>query len=256
MKTISLFGLNFAAEPLSSIADEIVGRAERREKDLVFTANVDHLVLRMEDIRFHRAYDQATIVTPDGMPIVWMSRILKRPLPERVAGSDLMLEVARRLPAKSLSVFLLGGEPGVAEKAAERLQTLAPGLSVAGILSPPLFFEEEEQTNGRIIEAVNRANPDLLLVGLGAPRQEIWLWENRSRLSFGVGMGVGGTFDFLAGRVRRSPRWIRNAGFEWAFRLAMEPRRLWKRYLLRDVKFLVLAMRELRKHGGKNGSRE
>ena len=256
MKTVSLFGLNFAAESLSSLADEIVVRAGGRERDLVFTANVDHLVLRRENSRFQRAYDQAAIVTPDGMPIVWMSRILKRPLPERVAGSDLVVEVAQRLPARRLSVFLLGGEPKVPERAAERLQRLSPGLSVVGTMSPPLFFEEDEEANAKVIAAVNQANPDLLLVGVGAPRQEIWLWENRSRLSFGVGMGVGGTFDFLAGHVRRAPRWIRHAGFEWAFRLAMEPRRLWKRYLIRDMKFLVLAMREMRKLGGKNGTRE
>ncbi len=256
MKTVSLFGLNFAAETLSSVAEEIARRAERREKELVFTANIDHLVLLQESIRFHRAYDQATVVTPDGMPIVWISRILKRPLPERVAGSDLVVEIAKKLPTKRLSVFFLGGEPGVAERAAETLQRLAPGLSVVGTLSPPLLFEEDESKNISIIEAVTTANPDLLLVGLGAPRQEIWLCENRHRLSFGVGMGVGGTFDFLAGHVRRAPRWVRNAGFEWAFRLAMEPRRLWKRYLVRDVKFLSLAIREMKSFGGKNGIRE
>lgn len=196
MKTVSLFGLNFAAESLSSLADEIVVRAGGRERDLVFTANVDHLVLRRENSRFQRAYDQAAIVTPDGMPIVWMSRILKRPLPERVAGSDLVVEVAQRLPARRLSVFLLGGEPKVPERAAERLQRLSPGLSVVGTMSPPLFLKKTKKPMTRSSRPSTWPIPTFSWWGWAPPRQEIWLWENRSRLSFGVGMGVGEPLTF------------------------------------------------------------
>ena len=255
MRTATLFGLSFLVASLPSVAKEVVAAGKNRERSLLFTANVDHIVLLSMDERFKKAYNEASFVTADGMPVVWLGRLLGIAFPERVAGSDLLLEVATLASEQDLTVFLLGGAQGIPEKAADRLKALNPGLKIVGALSPSMGFEKNEAENQSVIKEIDRTNPDILLVGFGAPRQEIWLVEHRFRMRFGVAIGVGGTFDFLAGNVRRAPKWMQTMGLEWFFRLSMEPRRLWKRYLVRDLRFVILSLREIlssRKKSGKN----
>jgi N-acetylglucosaminyldiphosphoundecaprenol N-acetyl-beta-D-mannosaminyltransferase len=180
------------------------------------------------------AYANASLVLADGAPIVLVSRALHRrdrgrALPERVAGSDLVPRVLS-VTNRRLKVFLLGAAPGVAVKAAARIETQWPNVTVVGTYSPPIGFEHDDVENQNILDAVASAAPDLLVIGFGAPKQELWVYKYHQQLAAKVAICAGATIDFLAGEKRRSPVWMRRAGLEWAHRVMSEPRRLAKRY--------------------------
>lgn len=211
---------------------------------LVFTPNVDHVVLAERHPEFRAAYAAAALSLADGTPIVWAARLLGQPLPERVAGSDLVWPLAERAAAAGWRVYLLGAGPGVADEAAARLRGRL-GLQVVGTDSPRIRLDGPDDS-AAALERVRSARPHLLLVGLGAPKQEIWLHRHRAALGGVVSLGVGAGLDFVAGRVPRAPRWMSRAGLEWLFRLSREPRRLWRRYLVDDPRFLAVLWRAWR----------
>jgi len=210
---------------------------------LVFTVNVDHLMLAGEDAELSEATAGADLRVPDGMPLVWASRLLGFGMRERVTGIDLVYEICKLSVRRSYSLFLLGGAEGVAEEAARKLAGIYPGLRVAGFHSPSFSMDENEDES--ILRRINSAAPDILLVGLGAPKQEKWLHRYRGRLEAKVGLAVGGSFDIISGGKKRAPKCVQKAGFEWLYRLVQEPGRLWRRYLIRDIKFPLLIFREL-----------
>ncbi len=247
MEVIELFGLAFSQVPLSEAIEALGKRAGEKKGLLVFTPNVDHLVLIETDSSYRNVYQEADWVFADGMPIVWFSRLVGRPLPERVTGADLVPGLCRIAAEKGLRVFILGGAPDVTPLAAERLFKMNPRLEIAGIATPPQGFENDDAINLSIIDVIKRASPDILFVALGAPRQEIWACQNRDRLNAGIILGVGGAFDFISGRTKRAPAWMQKLGLEWLWRLVREPKRLWKRYLVRDMRFIGIAYREWRK---------
>jgi N-acetylglucosaminyldiphosphoundecaprenol N-acetyl-beta-D-mannosaminyltransferase len=188
--------------------------------------------------------DAADIAVADGMPLVWLSRLYRHPLRERIAGVDLADRCAWLASTKGYRVFLLGAGPGVAQSTASVLSERYSGLDVAGTYTPPLgeFSAAEE---ARIAQAIALAQPDILLVALPTPRQELWNHANVRRWNVPVVIGVGAAFDMLSGEVNRAPAWMQHSGLEWLFRLVREPRRLWKRYLIHDtaVLFQVLTSR-------------
>ncbi|MEM6329354.1 MAG: WecB/TagA/CpsF family glycosyltransferase [Planctomycetota bacterium] len=199
----------------------------------VVTPNVDHVVMHRARRDLRQAYAQAAMVLADGAPLVAASRLLGQPLPERVAGSDLtpaVLASAGAAGRPPLRTFLLGAAPGVAEIAARRIAGRHPMVEVVGVHCPPLGFEQQPAATNEALAAVAAAQPDLLIVGLGAPKQELWVSEHHSRLEAKVALCVGATIDFLAGHKRRSPKWMQRSGLEWAHRLASEPGRLASRY--------------------------
>jgi N-acetylglucosaminyldiphosphoundecaprenol N-acetyl-beta-D-mannosaminyltransferase len=199
---------------------------------VVVTPNVDHLVMMSRNPRLRAAYEAASLIVADGWPIVAVSRLLRTPLPERVAGSDLVPSLmAQWQRPRRLRVFLLGAAPGVAEQAAMNIKGRWPFVDVCGLYSPPIGFERDVSENERIIEQVNSLGPDLVVVGLGAPKQEIWLHQHARQLSAKVAIAAGGTIDFIAGRQTRAPVWVRRIGMEWLHRLVSDPRRLAGRYL-------------------------
>ena len=212
----------------------------------VFTPNVDHVVLAGEDAAFRAAYSRASLSLADGMPLVWSSRLLGAALPERVAGSDLVLPLLERAAARGWRVFFLGGDPGVAAKARDRALAEVPGLDVAGVAAPVVRVGASGDERAAVLRPVIHARPALVLVALGAPKQEIWIDQERRALRPAVLVGVGASLDFLAGTVPRAPRWMARSGLEWLFRLGREPRRLWRRYLVRDPKFLAILARMTR----------
>jgi N-acetylglucosaminyldiphosphoundecaprenol N-acetyl-beta-D-mannosaminyltransferase len=231
----------------SSALDAIEVLVERRSGGGVFTPNVDHVVIAERDAEFRAAYAAADLSLADGMPIVWSSRLLGVPLPEKVSGSDLVLPLMSRAAARQWKVFLLGAGPGVADAAAERLR-LELGVLVVGTAAPMVRVGpgEPDPEGDAATEIIRAAHPDLVLVAFGAPKQEIWMHRHREALAPAVLVGVGASLDFITGRVRRAPHWISSAGLEWLWRLAREPRRLWRRYLLEDPRFLAVLWRELR----------
>lgn len=208
--------------------DEAVHLATRwllhREGSLahIITANPEMIVRAMDDTAFGAVMRRADLVVPDGTGVVWASRVLRRPVPHRIAGIDLTSALLGEAAKVERSVFLLGAEPGVAEVAAARLRTRYPELHVAGVHHG--YFRDDE--SAMVVERINESGASLLLVAMGVPRQEMWIAEARHRLHVNVAIGVGGALDVFAGRVKRAPTWLQRVGMEWAYRVAKDPRRL------------------------------
>lgn len=227
--------------------------AQDPEPSFAVTPNVDHVVMLRRLPEFRAAYDRASIVTADGMPLLWAARLKKTPLKQRVCGSDLVGPLCEGAAAKGLSVYLLGGRPGAAEEAARRLQERYPGLKIAGTACPPMGFHSDPVENSKVIDAVLEAKPDILFVGLGAPKQELWMSENLEKLQVPFSIGVGASIEFTAGYVQRAPGWMQNSGLEWAYRIYRD-RRLVKRYLWNDLPFITyLARLSLLRAVGRTG---
>jgi N-acetylglucosaminyldiphosphoundecaprenol N-acetyl-beta-D-mannosaminyltransferase len=224
-----VWGVPFAslsmAETVSAIEDLIeVGRPT-----FFVTANVNYAMLTHENPDLRAINERAAFIVADGAPLVWASRLQGSPLPERVAGSDLIIEMSARAAKKGYRLFLLGGADGVAAKAVSWLCRSFPGLQVVGFESPP-FRELSEDEQDALAARIRAARPDLLLAAFTQPRGERWLAANCDSLGVPVIANVGAAIDFAAGRVRRAPRWVRKCGLEWAFRIGIEPRRLFGRY--------------------------
>ncbi len=220
----------------------------------VATVNVDFMVNALSWKKKRSRHPEllhilrhADLVTADGMPIVWASRLLGTPLKERVAGSDLVPALARAAAGREKSVYFLGGSRDLARQAAEVLVRRHPGLVVAGTGAPLVEIEgeslmEAEASDAEIVESINGSGADILLIGFGNPKQELWFHRNRYRLKVPVSIGVGGTFAFITGDVARAPAWMQHNGLEWIFRIVQDPKRLWKRYFIGFFKFSVLLL--------------
>lgn len=246
MQHINIFGIRIDNLTLEEACNQILKFVENREvHKYVVTPNVDHIVKIHKDKEFLHIYKNASLVLADGMPLVWASRILKKPLKEKVSGSDLFPVLCEKATRKKMRLFFLGGQEGVAQKAAEVLKNKYPKIKIVGVYSPPFGFEKDETENRKIINMINHAKPDILFVGLGAPKQEKWIYRHLKELNVPVSLGIGASFDFVAGTKKRAPVWMQKAGLEWFWRFCLEPRRLFKRYFIDDVKFIYLFLREL-----------
>lgn len=253
---IKLFGMTIDRLNLSQATERVLdwSMAERSAEGcrFVVTPNVDHAVMFQHDGRLRDAYRDAAMVVADGAPLVGASRLLRKALPERVAGSDLApaLIAAGHAAAESgprrLRLFLLGAGPGVADRAAFKVGQRWSGVDPVGTYCPPLGFEKDDAENARILQAISAAKPDVVLVGLGAPKQELWTHRFHKQIDAKVALCVGATIDFLAGEKSRAPRWMQSAGIEWAHRLATEPRRLASRYARDAWEFPQLVWNEYR----------
>jgi N-acetylglucosaminyldiphosphoundecaprenol N-acetyl-beta-D-mannosaminyltransferase len=204
-----------------------------------------HLVnLAERDDRFAEAMQAADLAVPDGISVVMASRLLRVPIPERVTGGDLMERMCAEAARFGFSIFFLGGLPGAAIMAAHNLRLRYPGLKICGTYCPRPGFENNSEETEHIRRMINLYEPDLLYVAFGAPKQEIWMQENRGKLRVGAILPVGAAFDTQSGLRRRAPVLFQRPGLEWLFRLAMEPRRLWRRYLVGNPQFAALVLRQ------------
>ena len=212
----------------------------------IVTVNVDFVKLAKADSAYRRLINTADLSVADGMPLLWAARLIGAPLPERITGTDLVLGCAQMAATEGHRLFLLGAAPGVADQAAAELERRFPGLTVCGVYAPP-FGPWEEDEDRRIVERIQSARPDVLFVAFGAPRQDVWIREHMAELNVPVSVGIGGTLNFLAGKIRRAPQWMQDFGLEWLYRVVQEPGRLWKRYLLEDfpIFFQLLAQARL-----------
>lgn len=197
----------------------------------VVTPNVDHVVMFQENEKLRDAYSDAHLVLADGHPVVLASKLLKRPLPERVAGSELVPKLFDTFnTAGNLKVFLLGAAEGVAEVAAQNMAQLWPNVQTVGLYSPPMGFEKDVNECANILQKITVAKPDVVVVGFGAPKQELWVHQYHRLIDAKVALCVGATIDFLAGEKKRAPVWMQKSGLEWVHRMCSEPKRLFKRY--------------------------
>lgn len=213
---------------------------------VVFTPNVDHLVKLQKDREFCRVYQEADYRVCDSQLIMYASRFLGQPIGEKISGSDLFPAFYQRYrDDENVKIFLLGGLEGVAEQARQNINAKVGRDMVIDTYSPPFGFEKDPQECRKIIDIINGSGATVLAVGVGAPKQEKWICRYRSRLaSIKTFMAVGATIDFEAGNLERSPTWMSSVGLEWLYRLMKEPGRLWKRYLVEDLAFFVLVLRQ------------
>jgi N-acetylglucosaminyldiphosphoundecaprenol N-acetyl-beta-D-mannosaminyltransferase len=224
-----------AADCVAHVLDELdAGRG-----GMLVTPNLDHLRRLVGEAEFRALYAGAQRVVADGMVLVWAARLQGTPLPERVAGSDLIWSLTRGAAGRGRSVFLLGGDEGMAERAAAVLAERCPGLSIAGHHCPPRGFEEDPRAAADLALALREARPDVIYVGLGSPKQERLIERLRGEHPGAWWLGVGISFSFVTGSVRRAPRWMQRWGLEWTHRLAQEPRRLARRYLVLGLPFAL-----------------
>jgi N-acetylglucosaminyldiphosphoundecaprenol N-acetyl-beta-D-mannosaminyltransferase len=233
----NILGIGVSAIDSAKALDAITGWIARGEANYVCVTGVHGLMESQRDASLRRIHNRAGLVTPDGMPLVWLSRLKGYQGVKRVYGPDLMLECCALSVGKGYRHFLYGGQEGVPELLAQRLRHRFPGLVITGWHSPPfrtLSSEEDEA----IVRRINDAGADIVWVGLSTPKQERWMSEHLGRLQAPVMIGVGAAFDFHAGLKRQAPRWMRQSGLEWLFRLMMEPRRLWRRYLINNPLFM------------------
>lgn len=243
---IEMFGILVDALTLHEATEQVTLMAKRREKGLVVTPNVDHIVTLHKDPEFRKIYEKALMITADGMPVVWLSKFLpSTTLPERVTGADLLESVCQAASKQVLSIGFIGGLPGVAKQAAEKLSHRYPGLRIAGVYSPPFGFEHSEEESGKVVGLVREWSPDILFIGVGAPKQEKWADKYLDELQCGPILCTGAAFDFAADLMPRAPRWMQRSGFEWIWRIKYDPIRMMKRYLIRDAIFLYYAVKEI-----------
>ncbi|WP_051957926.1 WecB/TagA/CpsF family glycosyltransferase [Desulfobacter vibrioformis] len=263
-ETIIILGIPIDNLDMDATVDRIFSMIESFKSDSVArqvaTVNVDFVVntltWRLDRIRHPELIDilrRADLVTADGMPIVWISRLLGNPLGERVTGADLVPRLAEHAASQGKSIYFLGGREGVGQSAAEALTKRYPQLQIAGIDSPFVHVENESlewaaEDDLPVIARINQAKPDILLIAFGNPKQEVWFHRNRNRLQVPVSIGVGGTFEFIVGTVRRAPPWIQKTGFEWLFRITQDPKRLWKRYFVGFFKFGLMVLPAIMYH--------
>ena len=229
---VDVLGVGVDPVTLEGLHGRIARLIRSGRRGLVLNANVHCLNLCYEDPSLRGFLNGADVVFCDGAGVMLAARILGRRIPERITYADWAWRLAAFAEARGFSLYLLGAEPGVAEEAARRLLARHPGLEIAGVRHG--FFDRTAGSpeNEEVIAEINAARPDILLVGFGMPLQEYWLMENRDRLDAGVLLTGGAVFDYVSGRLRRGPRLLTDNGFEWLARLLVEPRRLWRRYLL------------------------
>ena len=209
----------------------------------IVTVNTEFVMAAQKNSEFRQTINSAALAVADGIGVVWATRFVGYPTPERITGTDILVALAKRCAEKGYRLYLLGAAPGIAEQAGLCLQALAPGLQLAGTYAGSPAPTEEDA----IIERIHAANTDILCIAYGAPAQDLWIYRNLSRLPAAIAMGVGGAYDFLSGRQRRAPQTMQRMGLEWLYRLYREPWR-WKRMLAIPHFLLQVLLRGRKKH--------
>lgn len=246
----NVLGVGISAVSLTTASDQIARwiseKAPQKNESAryVCVTGVHGVIESQLDPQLRSIHNAADLVTPDGMPLVWLSWLHGKRHVTRVYGPDLMLELCRRGEAEGWRHYFYGTTEATLTTLVGRLASTFPALQMAGMYSPP-FRELKSDEASEIARAINRSGADIVWVGLSTPKQERWMASFRSRLTVPVLIGVGAAFDFHAGKVRQAPRWIQGVGMEWCFRLCAEPRRLWSRYLRNNPMFILLVVAQL-----------
>ncbi len=220
--------------------DSIKNLINSDKKSYVVAINVDVVMKIEHDDYLKEIIDNADLTLVDGKPLVWISKMHDKPIKEKVSGSDLVPILCEVAAENDYSIFLIGGKEGVARQAKQRLEDKYQGINIAGIYSPPYGFENDKAEILKINEMISEKKPDLLIVCLGCPKQEKWIYENINNYDARVSVCAGATIDFLAGNIKRAPKWMSNNGLEWFYRFLQEPKRLFRRYFIDDIKIIKL----------------
>ena len=210
------------------------------KKSYVVAINVDVVMKIEEDAYLKKIVDNADMVLVDGKPLVWISKMYGKLLKEKISGSDLVPLLCEVAAEKGYKIFIIGGKDGIAERAKQKLEAKHPNIRIVGTYAPPFGFEKNEKELNKINQMISEVQPDLLIACFGCPKQEKWIYENIEKYDAKVSVCAGATVDFLAGNVKRAPRWMSEHGLEWFYRFLQEPKRMFKRYFIDDVKIIRL----------------
>ncbi|MBM7833060.1 WecB/TagA/CpsF family glycosyltransferase [Clostridium sardiniense] len=228
---------NLTMDESIEVVDKII---QNGKPSYIVTPNVDHIVKLETDKEFQDVYKNADLILTDGMPLIWISKLKGNPIKEKVSGSDFFPKVCELASIKGYKIFLLGAAEGVAYKAAENLKEKYKGLNIVGTYSPSYGFEKKDNEIKEIVKIINEVKPDILAIGLGAPKQEKFIYKYRDELNVPISLAIGASIDFEAGNINRAPKWMQNYGLEWFYRLCKEPKRMFKRYIVDDLKIIKL----------------
>lgn len=231
---------------MQEAVDEAEKLIQEPGSSYIVTPNLDHIVMLDTDKEFDEIYSNADLILADGMPLIWISKLLKKPIKEKISGSDFFPHMCNMCAEKGYSIFILGAAEGVADKAAKNLFDRYKGLKIAGTYSPPFGFEKDEKELDKISRIIKATSPDVLAVSLGSPKGEKFLYKHLAEYGVSLGISIGATIDFEAGNVKRAPKWMSDIGLEWLFRITQDPKRLIKRYWNDAVKIIPI----IRKYGG------
>jgi len=245
---INVLGIRAHALNVASAKAAVLAAIRRRIKGYVCFVSVHGVMEAQRSSELMSVINNALLVAPDGMPLVWVGLSQRYKTMERVAGPEFMLEVMRSEEFRGCAHFLCGGEPGMAQELKEKLCRSVPGVNICGVFTPPFSAMRLEEERA-LIEAVHRASPDIIWVGLGAPKQELFMARYLSCLDTTLMMGVGAAFLMHTGRIRQSPLWVRQAGLQWVHRLLQEPIRLCRRYLFSNPVFILRILAQFARHG-------
>lgn len=220
--------------------DNIENMINSKKKSYIVAVNVDVIIKIENDKKLKKIADEADLTLVDGKPLIWISKLKKQPIIEKISGSDLVPKVCELAALKNYTIFILGGKEGIANKAKQELEKKYANINIVGTYSPPIGFENDKKELNRINKTVSKEKPDLLIVCFGCPKQEKWIYDNINNYDAKVSICAGATVDFLAGNVKRAPKWMSDHGLEWFYRFLQEPKRLFKRYFIDDVKIIKL----------------
>lgn len=243
MSRIHLMNIMIDNLSMHEALEYIASIVNKNKKILVVTPNVDHIVKLENDSKFKKAYENSGLVLVDGTPLMWIAKWYGTPLKEKITGPRLTEKVFELASQKGFSVFILGAADGVAEIAAQKMHDKYKNCNIVGTYSPQYGFEKNEQETNKIIEIVNRSKPDFLITGMGSPKTEIFLNEHINDLDIHVAFSIGAAIEFLAGNIERCPEWINKVGLEWFYRFLKEPKRMFKRYFIDDLKIFKIALK-------------
>jgi N-acetylglucosaminyldiphosphoundecaprenol N-acetyl-beta-D-mannosaminyltransferase len=247
-KRIQIGGLPVDTLTFDQAVDEILRVVEAGNGGAIFTPNVDHVVRAEHDEAFRGAYRDVALSIVDGMPLVWASHLIGSPLPQKISGSDWFEPLIYECSRRGHSVYLLGGREQAGSISRHHLQGKYPGLIISGIGPRTKDIESDRNLLDRACQEIRATRPTFAVVALGSPLQELWAAEVRASVAPTVLLGLGSVLDLTAGLIVRAPRWMSQLGLEWLFRLSHDPRRLWRRYLVRGPEFLVIVLRQMFQH--------
>lgn len=228
---------------MDEIINEIESKIIKKEKAYIVPVNVDVIIKSDKDTFLKEILDKADMVLVDGKPLIWISKWLKRPVKEKISGSDLVPKLCQTAADKGYTIFIIGGKEGVADSAKANLERDFNNIKIVGTYSPPLGFENDKEELSRINQRISNVCPDIVIACFGCPKQEKWVYENYKEYNAIVSVCAGATVDFLAGNVKRAPKWMSDHGLEWFYRFLKEPKRLFKRYFVDDVNILKLVFK-------------
>lgn len=217
------------------------------KKSYIVAVNVDVIVKIEDDPYLKKIIDNAELVLVDGKPLQWIAKYQGNPIKEKISGSDLVPLLLKQASDKGQSVFIIGGKDGIAQKAKSNIEKSNPKIKIVGTYAPPLGFEKDQKELDKINVMISDCHPDILIACFGCPKQEKWIYENYLKYEAKLSVCAGATVDFLAGNVKRAPKWISNIGFEWFYRFLQEPKRLFRRYFVDDVRILKLVRKYKKK---------